>query len=268
MVGRGVGGELKSSARLEAVDGLDEADGADLHEVLEGLSPVVELGRQEAHQVEVVHDELAARLLVALLLEPAEQLARAGTCPTRASGPSDQRTSAFPIRFTRRMREPDSSLMWHSSHIGVENERRVHQRGLGGVLGHVLVAQLEHHLEGVVSQRELDGHGVAHAGGARVDERLLGRHAHVVDVVDAQALDGGDVGRRETHDARVARLRGDLQDGGLPATPLEAVVLLHTYHSLKRRLGKSGGAIAPTDAPTACYLAEAPGAAAPSCCSG
>ena len=79
--GRGVGGELKSAVGVKAVEGLDEADRAHLDEVVERLATVLELAREEAHEVEVAHHELAARVLVALLLVEAEELARAGLVP-------------------------------------------------------------------------------------------------------------------------------------------------------------------------------------------
>ena len=78
--GRGVGRELEAAVGVESVDRLDEADGADLHEVLERLAAVLELGREEAHEVEVVHDQLLARVLVALAVT-AEQLPRAVLVP-------------------------------------------------------------------------------------------------------------------------------------------------------------------------------------------
>ena len=93
--GRGIGGELEPSAGIEAVDRLDEADRAHLDEVVERLSPVLELGCEEAHEVEMAHDELVPHLGIARLLVLAEELARAllvpdglplGSSPEHASG--------------------------------------------------------------------------------------------------------------------------------------------------------------------------------------
>ena len=80
---RGERRELEPTRQVEPVDGLDEADRAHLHEVVEGLAPVLELGGQEAHEVEVAHDELLAGLLVPLLLVAPEQLPRAVFVPRK-----------------------------------------------------------------------------------------------------------------------------------------------------------------------------------------
>ena len=48
---RGIGGELDLAAGVEAVDGLDEADRADLDEVVDRLAAVTEPAREVLHQV-------------------------------------------------------------------------------------------------------------------------------------------------------------------------------------------------------------------------
>ena len=74
--GRGERGELQAARRVEAVDGLEQAQIADLHEVVDGLPAVLEFVGDEAHQVEVGHDELFAGVDIALFLEATEELAR------------------------------------------------------------------------------------------------------------------------------------------------------------------------------------------------
>ena len=63
-VGRRVGGELDAAAQVEAVDGLDEPDGADLDEVVEVLAARGVAARERAHQRQVHGDELLARRAV------------------------------------------------------------------------------------------------------------------------------------------------------------------------------------------------------------
>ena len=72
--GRGIGGELQAALRLEAVNGLDEADGAHLDKVVQRLAAVLELGSQKTHQVEVAHDKLLASILVPFFFVSAEKL--------------------------------------------------------------------------------------------------------------------------------------------------------------------------------------------------
>ena len=72
--GRGISGELKAALRLEAVDCLDEADGAYLHEIVERLAAVCELRGKKTHKVEMVDDELVTRRHVALVLVSGEEL--------------------------------------------------------------------------------------------------------------------------------------------------------------------------------------------------
>ena len=82
--GRGVRGELEAALGVEAVDGLYEADGAHLDKVVEGLSPVLELAREEANEVEVAHDELVARGLVTRTVL-GKEVARACLVPRQAA---------------------------------------------------------------------------------------------------------------------------------------------------------------------------------------
>ncbi len=58
---RGVGGELDGALEVEAVDGLDQPDGRDLHEVIERLAAVAEPPGQVLHQREVGLDEVIAQ---------------------------------------------------------------------------------------------------------------------------------------------------------------------------------------------------------------
>ena len=73
-VGRRVGGELDAAAEVEAVDGLDEPDGADLDEIVEVLAARGVAARERAHQRQVHGDELLARLAVAVQVVAAQQV--------------------------------------------------------------------------------------------------------------------------------------------------------------------------------------------------
>ena len=56
--------QVAAARGLEAVDGLDEADGADLHEVVDGLASACVAARYGAHETHVLLDEARTRLLM------------------------------------------------------------------------------------------------------------------------------------------------------------------------------------------------------------
>ena len=56
--------QVAPARRLEAVDGLDQADGADLHEVVDGLASACVAARDGAHEAHVLLDEARSRLLM------------------------------------------------------------------------------------------------------------------------------------------------------------------------------------------------------------
>ena len=106
-VGRRVRRQLDAALEVEAVDRLDEADGADLDEVVEVLAARGVAPRQRPHQREVHGDELLARLAVAVQVVAAQQVlvelvrlvapaalrvgrALAGTAPLRLSSSSSR----------------------------------------------------------------------------------------------------------------------------------------------------------------------------------
>ena len=73
------GGELEAQVGVEALDGLDQAEVADLHDVVERLAAVLELAREEVDEVVIRIDELGAdaialgrvgRVLVATMKGP------------------------------------------------------------------------------------------------------------------------------------------------------------------------------------------------------
>ena len=61
---RRIGRELDAAFEIEAVDRLEQADRADLHEIVERLAAVRELHREIAHEIEVRDDELVAQPFV------------------------------------------------------------------------------------------------------------------------------------------------------------------------------------------------------------
>src|SRR5581483_4839514 len=78
---RGEGRELEAPARIEALDGLEQAEEGDLDEVLDGLAPVLEPAGQVLRQADLGADDLVAQDLVAglgVLLELAAQLMAVG----------------------------------------------------------------------------------------------------------------------------------------------------------------------------------------------
>ena len=64
MAGTATARRSRAARRLEAVDGLDEADGADLHEVVDGLASACVAARYGAHEAHVLLDEARSRLLM------------------------------------------------------------------------------------------------------------------------------------------------------------------------------------------------------------
>ena len=84
-VGDGEGGELVLEGDVEAVDGLDQADRADLHDVVHLLGAAAEAARGVAHQRQVHLDERVARVLVVggaflQLPQPLEEQLREPAC--------------------------------------------------------------------------------------------------------------------------------------------------------------------------------------------
>ena len=72
-VRRRVRRQLDAAVDVEAVDRLDQADAADLDEVVELLAAIGVAPRERAHEREVLLDQLLARGEVALLVVAAEQ---------------------------------------------------------------------------------------------------------------------------------------------------------------------------------------------------
>src|SRR5436190_11899340 len=72
-VRRRVGGQLDAAVEIEAVDRLDQADGADLHQVLELLAAVRITPGEGAHERHVLLDQLLARREVTLGVVAAKQ---------------------------------------------------------------------------------------------------------------------------------------------------------------------------------------------------
>ena len=62
--GHGDRAQIAAARGLEAVDGLDQADGADLHEVVDGLASACVAARHGAHETHVLLDEVRSRLLM------------------------------------------------------------------------------------------------------------------------------------------------------------------------------------------------------------
>jgi hypothetical protein len=78
----GEGGELDAALDVEAVDGLDEADGADLHEIVEGLAAVRVAAGDVPHERHHALDEHAAGFKVAvsvIQLEEADLVDHSGS---------------------------------------------------------------------------------------------------------------------------------------------------------------------------------------------
>jgi hypothetical protein len=72
--GRGVGRELDLPVGIEAVDGLDQADGGDLDQVVQRFTPAGEPAGQVLDQPQVPFDQPFPNGRVAFLLELTEQL--------------------------------------------------------------------------------------------------------------------------------------------------------------------------------------------------
>ena len=68
---------------IEAIDCLEQSEITDLHEVVERFAAVLELVCEESDEVHVRHDELLARVHIALLLIAAEELSRLLLVPGR-----------------------------------------------------------------------------------------------------------------------------------------------------------------------------------------
>ena len=56
--------QIAAAGGLEAVDGLDQADGADLHEVVDGLASACIAACHGAHEAHVLLDEVRSSLLL------------------------------------------------------------------------------------------------------------------------------------------------------------------------------------------------------------
>ena len=74
-VGRRVGGQRDLAVQLEAVDGLEQPDGAHLLDVLQRLAAIRVAAGQRADERQVALHQLLAGRLVAVLVEAAQQLA-------------------------------------------------------------------------------------------------------------------------------------------------------------------------------------------------
>ena len=61
---RRIGRELDAAFQIEAIDGLEQSDRADLHQVVERLAAIRKPHREKSNQVEVHDDELVAQSLV------------------------------------------------------------------------------------------------------------------------------------------------------------------------------------------------------------
>src|SRR5687767_7305971 len=77
--------QLDAAVDVEAVDRLDQADAADLHEVVELLAAVGVAPRERAHEREVLLDQLLARGEVSLLVVAAQQRLVGRACHAPAS---------------------------------------------------------------------------------------------------------------------------------------------------------------------------------------
>ena len=112
---RGVGGELQPPVGIEAVDCLDQTDGADLDEVVERLVAAGEASGEIDDERQVRADELVAQRLLgrAVLGERVSSTSRAITSGTESpsvlstpSGGSDAVTGALPRASWSHDREP------------------------------------------------------------------------------------------------------------------------------------------------------------------
>ncbi len=70
---RGVRGQLDLTARIEAIERLEESDPGDLEQVVERLAPLGVACRQRAHETAVALDELLAGGVIAVALPPLDQ---------------------------------------------------------------------------------------------------------------------------------------------------------------------------------------------------
>ena len=81
--GRGVGRELHAPVGVEPVHGLDQADGADLHQIVVGFAAIPESAGQVVHQRQVHGHEFVAdgstrRVVLVECREPGQQLVLVG----------------------------------------------------------------------------------------------------------------------------------------------------------------------------------------------
>src|SRR5947207_8776423 len=128
-VRRGVRRQLDAAVEVEAVDRLDQADGADLDEILELLAAVRITARERADEGHVLLDQLLPRREVALLVVAAEEglvalLRRHQRAPSGAttclvsvtqSPPSPSCRSTRSTTVPRTLRSPTASLSRSSS---------------------------------------------------------------------------------------------------------------------------------------------------------
>ena len=107
--GRGVGGERHVARELEAVDRLDQPDGAHLLDVLQRLAAPGVAARQRAHERQVALDQLLARRRVALVVVAAQQLAVLAASLRRRGGAMRGGAHVYALRFSRRTITPSPS---------------------------------------------------------------------------------------------------------------------------------------------------------------
>jgi hypothetical protein len=75
---RGIRGELDLTARIEAIERLEEADPGDLEKVVEWLAPLGVASGQGSHEPAVALDELLACSVVAVALPALDQTSLSG----------------------------------------------------------------------------------------------------------------------------------------------------------------------------------------------
>src|ERR687891_352117 len=123
-VRRRIGRELDAAVDVEAVDRLDEADAADLHQVLELLAPVRVPAGERAHERQVLLDQALAGLQVAPVVVAAQEVAvRPPARFPHASSPFEPWARA--TRFSRRSQCPPSRSSTEISWTSVSSRRRM-----------------------------------------------------------------------------------------------------------------------------------------------
>lgn len=85
--GRGKRGELESALRVKAVDCLEQAQIANLHQVVERLAAILKFVGKEPYQVHMGHDELLASIRITGLLITTKQLAGFLLVPSGLAAP-------------------------------------------------------------------------------------------------------------------------------------------------------------------------------------